>query len=102
MPTFIFAYRIHKDYVPGNPEAMSEWASWFQSIGDNLIDRGNPVFESTELGDCGEQTRIGGYTFVKADDLESAVAIAKGSPALNAGGGVEVGTVTVLDLGSSS
>jgi hypothetical protein len=102
MPTFVFTYRMPRDYVPGGPVTMSAWSSWFDSMGGSLSDRGNPVFESTELGSCGEGTRLGGYSFVTADDLESAVALAKGSPAIEAGGGVEVGAVTVINIDSQS
>jgi hypothetical protein len=98
MPAFVFTYRMPAGYVPGGPETMDAWAAWFDSMGESLSDRGNPVFESAELGNCGEGTRLGGYTFVNAENLESAVALAKGSPALEAGGGVEVGVVTVLNL----
>ncbi len=102
MPTFVFAYRMPAAYVPGGPGTMAAWAAWFDSMGESLSDRGNPVFESARLGNCGEGTRLGGYTFINAEDLESAAALAKGSPALQAGGGVEVGAVTVLNAGSPS
>lgn len=102
MPTFVFSYRMPAGYVSGGPETMAAWTAWFDSMGERLSDRGHPVFESTELGNCGEGTRLGGYTFVNAGDLESATALAKGSPALQAGGGVEVGAVTVLNLDSQS
>lgn len=90
MPTFVFSYRMPAGYVPGGPETMAAWAAW--------SDRGNPVLESAGLGNCREGTRLGGYSFVTAEDLESAVALAKGSPVLEACGGVEVGAITVLNL----
>jgi hypothetical protein len=102
MPTFVFTYRMPKDYVPGGADTMAAWAAWFDSMGANLADRGNPVFDSAGLGNCGRDTALGGYSFVIAEDLESAVALAKGSPALESGGGVEVGAVTVLNLDSVS
>jgi hypothetical protein len=102
MPTFVFTYRMPADYVPGGPETVATWTAWFDSLGESLSDRGNPVFESTELGNCRNGTRLGGYSFVIAGDLESAMALAKGSPALEAGGGVEIGAVTVLNLDSPS
>jgi hypothetical protein len=43
---------------------------------------------------------LGGYTLVTADDLEAAVALAKGHPLLRQGGGVEVGELTVLNRGT--
>jgi hypothetical protein len=97
MPTFVFTYRM-----PTHDNTVAAWTAWFDSMGESLSDRGNPVFESSTLGRCGEGTRLGGYSFVTAEDLESAVAVAKESPALEAGGGVEVGVVTVLDLDPSS
>jgi hypothetical protein len=97
MPTFVFTYRMPVDYIPGSSETMAAWMAWLESLGESLSERGHPVFESAEVGNCGGQTRLGGYSFVTADDLESALATAKGSPALAAGGGVEVGVVTVLD-----
>ena len=102
MPTFVFTYRPPADYAPGGPETTAAWAAWFDSMGESLSDRGNPVFESAALGNCGEGTRLGGYSFVNARDIGSAVELAKGSPALQAGGGVEVGAVTVLNLDSPS
>jgi hypothetical protein len=54
------------------------------------------VFERSTLGACDESTHLGGYSFVTADDLESAVALAKGAPVLAAGGGVEVGEITEI------
>jgi hypothetical protein len=66
------------------------------SLGDSVFDFGNPVFEASSLGTCDDTTRLGGYSFITAEDLESAVALAKGAPILAAGGGVEVGEITEL------
>jgi hypothetical protein len=98
MPKYVFAYRAPKDYVPGEPGAIAAWAEFRTSLGDKVIDFGNPVFEASSLGNCDDRTRLGGYSFITADDLESAVALAKGSPTLGAGagGGVEVGEITEL------
>jgi hypothetical protein len=54
------------------------------------------VFTASSLGNCGPGTHLCGYSFVTADDLESAVALAKGAPVVSAGGGVEVGEITEL------
>ena len=96
MPTFLFAYRMPDDYTPGRPGAVEAWNSWFEGVGDAVVDRGNPVFESTSLGRSGAGTNLGGYSIVRADDLESAVAVAKGCPSLDGGGGVEVGVITEI------
>jgi hypothetical protein len=60
MPTFVLTYRMPRDYVPRGPQTMASWAAWFDSMGGHLPDRGNPVFESAELGDCGLGRRLGG------------------------------------------
>jgi hypothetical protein len=95
MTTFLFAYRAPKDYEPGNPDAMAAWGEYFAGIGDGVIDAGNPIFESVTLGDCGTDTNLGGYSLIKADNLEDAIALAKKSPAM-ARAGVEVGVVTEI------
>lgn len=96
MPKYVFVYRSPKNYVPGQPDAIAAWNDFRTSIGERVVDFGNPVFEASSLGTCDDSTRLGGYSFVTADDLESAVALAKGTPTLNAGGGVEVGEITEL------
>jgi len=39
------------------------------------------------------QTRLGGYSVVTAEDIDGAAALATGCPALQFGGGVEIGAV---------
>jgi hypothetical protein len=97
MAKFLFSYRMRKAYVPGGPDAAGSWAAWFQEMGASVIDRGNPTFESASLGDCGEDTMLGGYSLITADDLEAALALAKGCPALAESGGVEVGVITEIN-----
>ena len=101
MSTFLFSYRMPTGYTPGRPEALDAWNAWFEGLGARVVTRGNPVFESTSLADCGAGTTLGGYSIVTADDLESAVAMAKGCPALrNPGAGIEVGVITEVAAAS--
>jgi len=93
MPTFLFSYRMPKDYVLGRPESVAAWTGWFEDLGASVTDRGNPIFQSATVGNCGADTRLGGYSLITADDLDAALALAKGCPAL----GVEVGLITELD-----
>lgn len=93
MASFVFAYRSRANYVLGTPERRDAWKAWFDSIGAHVADIGKPVSETSSLGDCGPDTRLGGYSIITADDLEAAVALAKGCPHLDNGGGVEVGAV---------
>ncbi len=97
MPKYVFAYRAPKDLVPGSGgDVTPAWLEFHDRLGDKVVDFGNPVFAASSVGTCDESTRLGGYSFVTADDLESAVAMAKDSPTLAAGGGVEVGEITEL------
>lgn len=54
MLTVCMTCRMPADYVPGEPETMAAWAGWFESLGDSLADRDNPVFGPAELGNCRE------------------------------------------------
>jgi hypothetical protein len=68
-----------------------------RGMGASLVEQGLPVVESSSLGNCGAETRLGGYSLVSADDLEAALALAKGCPALEMGAGVWVGVIMELD-----
>ena len=102
MAKFLFAYRVPRDYTPGRPQNVAAWIAWFESMGASLVDQGLPVVASSPLGSSGAGTRLGGYSLVSAEDLDAALAIAKGCPALELNGGVEVGLTIDLDLGTGS
>lgn len=96
MPTFLFSYRVPADYQLGRPDAAASWTAFLDGMGDHVVDRGQPVSQTTELGHCGAGTRPGGYSLISAADLEAALALAKGCPALAEGAGVQVGQL--IDL----
>jgi hypothetical protein len=90
MPTFLLSYRMPADFTPGRPDAIANWTAFFKGMGDHVVDAGKPVSETADLGHLGADTRPGGYSLISADDLEAAVTLAKGCPALAAGAGVQV------------
>lgn len=92
MPTYLFSYRAPKDSVASG-DRMEEWIEFFQGIGDAVVEMGKPVVAGTRVGNCGPDTKLGGFSIVTADDLESAATLAKGAPPLNYDGGVEVGEI---------
>lgn len=97
MPKFIFTYHPPAGYVPrSDAEAMAAWQGFFERIADSVVDPGQPVLERTTIGETGASTQLGGYSVVEAADLEAAVALAKGSPTLAHGGGVQVGLLAEL------
>jgi hypothetical protein len=96
MPKYMLSYRMANDYTPGGEGTMEAWVGFFENLGGAVVERGNPIFEATALGNCGANTHLGGWSIITADDLESATALAKGTPALGEGGGVEVGEISEI------
>jgi YCII-related domain len=99
MATFVFSYRMPAAYIFGRPETVAAWTAWFEDIEASVADTGKPVLESAALGDCGRGTRLGGYSLIDADDLDAALALAKGCPSLQHGGGIEVGVLGEISRG---
>ena len=103
MTQFVFLYRVPTGYVPGDPETRMAWQSWFDGMGAGLIDVGKPVLASSAVGTCEGDVRLGGFSVVEAEDMDAALQIAGGCPALGQGGGVEVGgLVEVSALGEQT
>jgi len=92
MPKFLFSYRVPQDYRPGQ-ETGQAWQAWFESLGGSRTDPGHGVLGTRTLGNLVGGIRLGGYSVVTAEDMDSAVALAQGCPALRFGGGVEIGAV---------
>jgi hypothetical protein len=89
----------HGGSMPDSPDetakVMQAWTDWFGTLGDKLVDGGNPVSQVKTIGADGA-VRDGtvnppsGYSIIKADSLDAAVTLAKGCPVLDAGASVEV------------
>jgi hypothetical protein len=93
MAQFVFSYRVPAGYRP-NAETPSEWRAWFGGMGSALVDVGHAVTDYASLGEVGGSgSRMIGHSVVSAEDLDSALVLAKDCPALRVGGGVEVGPV---------
>ena len=96
----------HGGQVPETPEegakAMESWNAWFASLGDAVVDGGNPVGQVRTIGNNGTVSNgalnpATGYSVIKADSLDAAVALAKGCPILNGGlGSIEVGETLAM------
>lgn len=74
--------------------AMQEWGAWFGSMGEALVDGGNPVIRAASIAPDGAETEnptsLSGYSIISADDLAGATAIAKGCPVLKNGHTVQI------------
>lgn len=75
---------------------MAEWGQWFGSLGQNLVDGGNPFSgQASSISADGKVSNgassgLTGYSVIKADDLATATNMAKGCPVLSSGGTIEV------------
>ena len=93
MANYVFSFRVPSHYAPhaGTP---AEWQAWFGGLGSALADVGNAVTDYASLGEVGGSgSRMVAYSVVSAEDMDSALALAKDCPVLRVGGGVEVGPV---------
>jgi hypothetical protein len=97
MPKFIFTYQHPAGYTTRtDPEISAQWGGFFETIGERVVDPGQPVFERTAIGKVGTGTQLGGFSVVEASSLEDAVALATHCPTLTYGGGVQVGELAEL------
>jgi hypothetical protein len=93
MAKYVFSFRVPSDYAPLAGTA-AEWQAWFGGLGSALVDVGNAVTDYASLGAVGgSDSRIVAYSVLSAEDMDSALALAKDCPVMRVGGGVEIGTV---------
>ena len=90
-----FLLTFHGGSMPETKEAqdqaMGAWSTWFGSLGDAVVDGGNPTSHARAVSPDGSvmdaTTAPTGYSIIKADSLDAATGLAKGCPVL-AGGAV--------------
>ena len=69
---------------------MDAWNAWFGSLGDSVLDVGNPFGSQAAVGG-GATSGLTGYSIIAADSLEAALAKAQGCPILEGdNGAIEV------------
>jgi hypothetical protein len=97
MPKFMIAY--HGGDKPNSKEEgmahMGKWKEWVASLGDKIINPGTPLMSSKLLTASGtqddtSQDSMNGYAIFTADDMDSALEIAKGDPFLQINGTLRV------------
>ena len=92
-------------------KTLSDWATWFNELGENLVDGGSPLNFGGSIGKVAEGTdgsaggRSGGYssgyTIIKAANLEGAREVAKGCPTAKKGGWIDVYAIYPVMTGGS-
>ena len=98
MANYVLVYKGGGGMAPTPAEqekVMADWGQWFGSLGQDLVDGGNPFSgQSTAIKSDGSSgaasAGLTGYTIIKSDDLNSAAQKAKGCPVLKRGGSIEV------------
>jgi hypothetical protein len=97
MAKFVLAYRGGSvpESEADQQATMEAWMGWFGSLGDAVVDGGNPFGASTSRtadgpGGNGAPSALTGYSIVNADSLAAASELAAGCPVLSAGGSVDV------------
>ena len=90
MPAYVFTYRQAKGAQLNMAEAES-WFKWFDEIGEHITVPGSAVSNSRQVGNVGGDQSVSGFTVINARDMNHAVEIAQGCPAIRLGHGLEVG-----------
>ncbi len=93
MQEYLLVYRMPPGYTLGNEGAAAAWQSWFETIGDDLVDRGKPAVDAVAVGTCDTEARLLGYSVIRAEDHQAAVDFAAKCPVNAQGGGVEVASL---------
>ncbi len=98
MGNYVLLYSGTMDQPASDEEGkaiMDAWMAWFGTLGDVVVDGGNPFGPAMTVSrdgvvSEGGSSGLSGYTIVTAADLAAAADIAKGCPHLAAGGSIEV------------
>lgn len=76
---------------------VAAWDVWFHKLGGNLVDGGNPFTPTAKTVSADGKVTDGpvggmasGYSVIKADSLDAAVAMAKGCPVFMGGAKITV------------
>ena len=97
MPTFLVTY--HGGGMPadeeGRQQAMAAFGAWVGKVGDALTDPGAPLGLAMTVSSDGAREghaegHIGGYSILRADDMESAVDLVRDHPFVSRGGSLTV------------
>jgi|SRR3990167_9431005 hypothetical protein len=103
MPDYILAYHLGKMPVGKMPtpeegaELKAKWKAWVDGLGAAMVNPGTPLGKSWTVSaggvsDDGGANPLMGFSVVKADSLEAALALAKACPHL------AIGTIEVAEM----
>ena len=83
------------DTEEGRQQAMAAFGSWVGKVGDALSDPGAPLGPAMTVSGGGVRPGaadgpLGGYSVLRADDMDSAVALVRDHPFVTRGGSLTV------------
>ena len=96
MPKFVFTYHGGQDTSSDQGAVMQAWRAFFGSLGDAVVDAGNPYAATKTInssGNINDETgpdTATGYSIVEADDFDTALKLTEACPALANGGTVHI------------
>lgn len=95
MPNYVFAY--HGSKRPPNPaQHMARWKAWIAGLGDALVNPGVAVGKSKTMSadgvtDGGGPNPLAGFSIVRAENMDAAIALTRGCPHL------DIGTIQIAE-----
>jgi hypothetical protein len=104
MPTYLVSYHGGGG-LPPTPEAQQQVAAafgaWVASVGDAMVDPGAPLAASRSVSANGSvdgpaSGAIGGYTLLRAADLDAATQLVANHPFVSRGGTLQVSEAVEL------
>ena len=106
MPNYLFAYTGGD--TPASEEegkkVMAAWMSWMGGVGDALADGGAPFSGTSRSVGSGDKVSDGaasgltGYSVIRADDIDGALAHAKTCPQLAANGEIQIFETAQIEM----
>lgn len=74
---------------------MSKWKAWIEGLGDKVVNPGTPLTGTKILTPGGvheenDPNAMKGFAVIKAENIESAIEIARADPFLDTGGTIRV------------
>jgi hypothetical protein len=97
MPSFLVTY--HGGGMPADEEgrqaAMAAFGAWVGKTGEALTDPGAPLGPAKTVSpqgvhDGSAEGRVGGYSVLRADDMDAAVDLVRDHPFVSRGGSLQV------------
>ena len=97
MPSFLVTYHGGgmQEGEEARQQAMADFGAWVGKTGDALTDPGAPLGPSMTVSNDGVRSgaadgRVGGYSVLRADDMDSAVSLVRDHPFVKRGGSLTV------------